>query len=330
MIRRKRNGSVAGIGLIAIAMLVATGTAGAADGDADESGWDFGLDLLFLNAHGAGDGIAVSRQMFGTGFFEVDRTDTELDLDGSVTLRFEVGRRTGAWGWGIDGWIYDTDGDAGVSGLTGDFANGLVVSVFDGLTGASAPDVSTGETMSVTATRELDITNFDVHASRVVARGDRSGLEATVGLRIGSLESERRSSLVATNLFTVDAVLNVDTGMMFGPSASLRAFAKHKRHRFEGRLGQAIVVGDADRTLRASTMTTGTDSASTVTSGTSSAIPVTEVQGTWMYDVNDGFSIGGGLFASVWHDAPSLRTVGVGDIRETITVAGAMFGVRWH
>ena len=62
------------------------------------------------------------------------------------------------------------------------------------------------------------------------------------------------------------------------------------------------------------------------------AIPITETRCKWLYDVSDRISVGLGVFASVWIDAPAAPVLAFPPRLEenTLVFAGGLFAVQWR
>ena len=114
---------------------------------------------------------------------------------------------------------------------------------------------------------------------------------------------------------------------------ALHGRARFGKHWLEGFVSQSVLIGDVDfdalLTFMVSDLAT---ERVTFSKGETVAIPITETKCKWLYNVSDRVSVGVGVFASVWWDAPVAPVLVFPPRLEenTMVFAGGMVGLQWR
>lgn len=301
--------------------------AGTAFAEAEE-GWSFKFEPLFLQAYGNEGIVSINEFSGGPSTTEI----REVEYDGGTGFAVGFEQRGGTWGWGVDLWIFDTDGSATTGQVTSDFANSISRSVSTFFTGRSAPDVGTGDFVEARTMEEVETTNIDIYAVRTIAEHDKSRIDVRFGINATNFEQGQVATILDAagpdSIFTGEA----ETDTLFGPMVALVIQGGGGRHHVEGVLSQSIVAGDADFSNSAAFPTTTGFGFNNVSYSRSISLPVSELNATWLYGVNDRFAIGLGLFAAAYWDAPSGGSASFFGLAsdQTVVMSGINLALRFQ
>ncbi len=317
---------------------------GAGNAVADE-GWSIKLEPMLMDVKGndvhVGDVFKYRSSEFITNEdgnytfnYGITYEPINLDMDEKLTLRTEITYRKNQWGFGLSGWWLNTD--ASVNGrVTTPPENGVngvrmwdhsIRPVYNELQGSNLSPVD------YWAENDLDTYTMDLFGIRRLAENTDSHIDLTFGLKLGSIDNERKEGqsqrayiddyqypdVVYDNHITMESKSKADYDVMAGPVIGFQGEAKYKRFSLEGLLNQSILIGkvkksgtwtDIDDIVYKYTPTGATRHYTytgkfAFSQEKTEAIPVTEAKLKFSVDVARNLTIGVGTFASIWWDAP--------------------------
>jgi hypothetical protein len=241
------------------------------DGPDPRSGWETGLQLLWLGVGGydARHGDIVNDSMaVGTGSNFTNgqqRVPIQSPLDSRLTVRGELEYRQGAWGAGIGGWWLDTS--SGTQGHVespppsgNSFFTSFVLMFEDGRGPVTNQNEPSGNSpYNYFASDRLRTWTIDLYGLYNLAAGGRSWIDLAFGAKLGQLDSRQVSGQTQHAFLFFDQVLltppfdnqisltSTASSNFFGagPLLGLRGGAQWDRLGLRWSATQSVLVGSA-------------------------------------------------------------------------------------
>lgn len=227
----------------------------------------------------------------------------EVEVPGAVHPGFALRRMTGATGFGLDVFWYGVTADAIRPTASGTATNEIVFEASDQSYSSSAPT-------DVLYYRLREDNRLEVWtADFVYLRSLSPALELQLGVRFGDFDNDYRAVLGVEGSEGTFLDTSSNYPRMMGPIVGFSGRFTEGRHRFEGYLGQSLILGRASLKYQ-SRHFTGTPSAPTVDdleflqARRQAAIPITELRLRYAFDLTAHWSVGTGASTSAWWDVP--------------------------
>ena len=296
-------------------ILVLLGTGGPAH--ADDGGWTFEFEALYLSVYGHDQHVLNIHEIDLGSTPEVDRTTAvNLETDGGFAPRIEVRYTRGPWRFGIDAVRFVTqqsvaDQTAAASGSL----NPIVFEIADRSFVSSNP--GEGLFYGVLGDTELAVWMVDLYAMRTLAETPHSAVRLQFGLRNADFDNDYRAVVGIQDVGGRRLDASSNYGRMIGPLVGFVGEIRRGKNSFEGYLGQSVVLGEAELTNRSRDFTgplsdafpVDVDLPTTVSEESfralqDVAIPITDLRLDWTYRFGKHFSLGAGIYGSVWWNVP--------------------------
>lgn len=275
-----------------------------------------------------------------------------LDMKDKLTLRTEVTYRKNQWGLGLSGWWFNTDASARgrvtTPEETWDYNGGAVwgtyyengVRMWDHTIWPVWNELEPSGLSPVDyfAKNSLGVWTGDLFGIRTLAEKKDSQIDLTFGLKIGSLDNDRKEGQSQRafiydyfgpgyhfdNQITLQSKSKADYNLMAGPVIGFQGKARlYKGLGLEALINQSLLIGS----VKQSGILTDVDDMWVVTGPVGGpftrvardtylegkfpyskketyALPVTEAKLKFMYEFTKNISAGIGGFASIWWNAP--------------------------
>jgi len=271
----------------------------------------------------------------------------------NVGYRGEVQGMKNRWGVGAAGFQFNTQSKfERASVLTGDdeiepgdpFGSGFMSAAVNSIAIADTPfadgamglfrnegapfyaiedDDFDGTRQDFSARSQLDVWSADIYGFHRVVDKETLSVDVRLGAKLGSLDvaTDTDHSLAPCG-DSCHVGMRLDTSakskVLAGPYLAAAATARFGRVRVEGQVAQSVLFGDVDyRTVGESYWNDGGESSFSrkiVDKSKSVTMPVTEVDLKVLYDLNEFFSAGVGVYAGVWWNAKVPRNTDPGSV----------------
>lgn len=285
-------------------VLAAAAAAPAAAGD-----WTLNLVPLQMEISGHDPHVLTLHRLDVAGAVD-DKRAVALETDGGPAYRVEFQYHREAWSWGVDFFWFNTQQKVADLAVA---AAGPGAPVEFEVADRTFTSTGPGETLFYRVLEDTDVAAWtvDFYALRTLAETDRSAVRLQLGVRNADFDNDYRAivGVEGSRGLRFDASSNY--GRLVGPVVGLLGEVRAGRHRFEGYLGQSLIMGDAELTsFRREFVGPFSDTDLTVV-GTEVlrrdeevAIPISEARLRWSFDVTRWLALGLGADTAVWWDVP--------------------------
>jgi hypothetical protein len=293
---------------------------------------------------------------------------TDLEHDEDFGWRGDLQYKDGAWGLGISGFHFDTEGSESTfvrDDLIPD-VNDNEISLRTAHGGCDTRDNDVNCLASVDS--DIKMWMVDLYGIRELVSTPDVNLDLQFGLRLAHYEWDV-DLFTAPVLDPVGGVFPIGTSggdnpvrsssssepeddALVGPFMALFSSGRYGRFRVDGQLSQALVFGELDQGVTSLQYWSGsTDPTATTANLTledtnikrqnqDAVIPITDVRIKLGYDILDSLTLGFGAYATTWFNVPEVPNAESADFQignsrlesdeENITLLGASFSLEYR
>ncbi len=337
-------------------------------GNAQE-GWNLQLEPMYMEVGGANThqaNITTTTYNFNSysPLTSSVTQSTNFNLGGNGTFRGQFEYMPEDWGIGISGWWFDTSGSLSQNYPSPAIpaSNSYTVSSIAYTSNTLSPYIpssNSGSVLKTSANSTLSVWSLDAYGMTSLGNFESSRINMTFGVKFGGLtnsSSETYNATPATNVsygYYTDTTSSSGIGttsananFLVGPAIGFQGMGKFGNHRLEGFLNQSVLIGNVSR--KSASLYQVSDQYSSnyayysysyqysypysaqFSNSETKAIPVTEMKIKYMYDVTENLSLGLGVFASVWVDAPTYSATQSNDTKTLVFYGGlASVGLKY-
>mgnify|MGYP001821913907 CR=1 FL=1 len=339
-----RHYGTAGIVVLAV-LSVTAALVGGNPSHADESKWTLRFEPVYVSAYGQDQHVMKIHEMdFDSTPWTDSTTGVNLETDSGLAYRLVFERTTGAWSWGLDWFAFANSLSAADRTAAADGEGGMIDVVVFQTAGRDYASTGPDEVLFYNLLEDNDLAMWtaDFYGTRALVESEKSSLHLQFALRMADFDNDYRAVVGVLDEAGTrwDASSNYDR--MNGPLVALTGEIRRGKSRFEGSIGQSVLLGSVEltRLLRDFDGPFGEEPSFTsqeqFIQNRDVAIPVTEFRFRWDYGITRSLSLGLGLDASTWWDVPVPPGVIPGEDGEvtlhenTIVFLGLVGAVEWR
>jgi len=328
--------------LIAAAFVAATSTSGMA---ADLKGLSISVDPMYMAVFGddvhAGDVYTYDYSGASGYYYQYSGNPIIAKPDGKLTLRGEVEYKKGEWGLGVNYWGLSSDGSQ-IGSITDPVSgDSSYVGIRLGDNSWSSDNQAT--TINWSTSNKIKVWTSDVYGIKTIMDDQDKTFNLTFGLKFAKLQNQRVDHMsyddANFNTYTYDWNKKADSDLLIGPMLGIQGHFHWEKQRVIGTVTQSFVYGDVNyqsMTAREYVYESGGGYSYLYDTShkTTEVIPVTEVKLKWMYDFTPNVSLGLGVFASMWTNAPMAQEADMyytnAESKKTVIFAGSMGSLEYR